>query len=251
MSGRMRFVSGLLAAVVLGAVVLPVATSVESASAAGSELLVSRDGVTFTPELSGGLFDDADVLVPRDSVDSSLWLRNDTTEPAQVRISVAQVATSSTELADSITFMTTDVARGTRYETDFSLMRRCDVVLQSRVLSAGATMRVDFNITMLDVAERIAQSEFGSVTLRAAMRDAAAGPLPSEACDTAGVDIPIDGGEVDPGPGTQPAAGAVTDPTRLGATGTEVRGWLIAAGTLLGFGLILVASRRRREKEES
>ena len=45
------------------------------AQAAGPQVLVSADGVTFTPNVTVGLFDDVGILVPQDVETRSIWVR--------------------------------------------------------------------------------------------------------------------------------------------------------------------------------
>lgn len=219
------------------------------------QLLVSDDGVGFFPEFRGGLFDEAGVLVPQDEVEASLWLRNDSSAAAELRISVSSISTSSAELASSMTLTTVDADRGSRRESDLGLLQRCDVLVPSRPLAAGATTRIDFMITMLDVPQKVAQDEFADFSLSAVLRDAAAGPLPSSACDEDGVDIPVAVDDpVESGGADLPAAAvpaAASGAERLGTTGSSPSGWVVAAGSLLGLGFLLVAGRRRRREDES
>lgn len=250
MHGVIRATAAVLAATVL-ALGGALAASAPAAQAAGQpQLLVSDDGISFFPEFGGGLFDDAGILVPQDVVEASLWLRNDSSTAAELRISVSSISTSSAELASSITLTTVDADRGSRSESDLGLLQRCDVLVPSRTLAAGATTRIDFMITMLDVPEKIAQDEFADFSLSAALRDSAAGPLPSRACDENGVEIPIAVDDpADAGGVALPAAASGAE--RLGTTGSSPSGWVVAAGALLGLGFLLVAARRRRREDES
>ncbi|WBU39145.1 LPXTG cell wall anchor domain-containing protein [Homoserinibacter sp. YIM 151385] len=233
-----RAIAGLAIAVTAAAgLALAPATS---ASASGGQLLVSDDGVNFFSGFGGGLFEDMEALAPLGSHTRSIWIRNATGDDAQLRISVADVSILSPELASNLSITADDVSRGWETTTMFDELRRCDIVVPSRLIRAGRTMRVDFSVAMLDVDGMTAQLKAGSLRLRAAMRDGAAGPFPADACEDDGVDVPFV--PVDP-------AGA-GGPSMLGHTGTEVSGWFVGAAALVGVGLLLVLGRRRRRAED-
>lgn len=60
-------VGGIAAALVLGGAAAPVAV-------ASAHVLVSADGIHFSPTLAGGLFDGRRMLVPGHSVSAELWV---------------------------------------------------------------------------------------------------------------------------------------------------------------------------------
>lgn len=236
MAARTRVIAG--AALAL-AVAAPLVVA-SPAAAAEQQLLVSSDGIHFTPGLDGGLFDDTEKLVPGQAITASLWLRNATEVPAELRVSVNDMAMSSPQLASSLNITAVDTGRGTTVSSDVDELRQCDIIVPSRRVGAGRTVRIELTLRMLDVDRQIAQNELGSWSMRAAMRDGAAGPFPASACEDDGVDVPIDPGF---------AGGA--DAERLGTTGTDApTGWAVLAGALVAFGVLLIARRRRREPED-
>ena len=226
-------------ALALGTIgLLTVAGSLVGASTASAasptEVLVSTDGSTYTSTLSDGLFDDMGLLVPQDRETHSLWIKNPLSTTVSMRISISDIATSSPVWADSVT-LTSERAGGTPTTELFSELTKCDVIVPITSLAGGATVRVDLTIEMLDVDETIAQSRTGSLGFKVAMRDGAAGAFPASACDDSGVVVPV----VDP-----PA-----NPGNLAITGAELpTDWLVAAGVLLGFGVLLLVRRRRRSE---
>jgi LPXTG-motif cell wall-anchored protein len=218
---------------------LAVAGSVAGASAASAadpaEILVSTDGATYTTTLAGGLFDDIGLLVPQDSESKSLWIKNPLNTSVSMRVSVSDIMTSSAEWAESVT-LTSERAGGIPTTELFTDLDKCDVIVPITAIAAGATVRVDFAIDMLDVDNVVAQNQTGSLDFKVAMRDGAAGAFPASACDDSGVVVPV----VDP-----PA-----NPGNLAITGAELpTDWLVAAGVMLGFGLLLLVRRRRRSAE--
>ena len=208
---------------------------VSAAQAAGPQVLVSADGITFTPNVTVGLFDDIGILVPQDVETRSVWVRNPLSTPVQMRISVAGISTSSLEFAQSVTLTSADPASGTSVTESLADLARCDVVVGSRAVAPGATVRFDLSISMLDVADQIAQDENGNLSFLVGMRDAAAGAFPANACDDVNVAIP-----------------AADPPGGLVITGADMPyDWFALATALIGFGLLLVWRRRRERAEES
>ena len=204
-----------------------------SPASAATELLVSDDGVTFGTTFSGRLFDDVGVMVPEDTVTASFWVMNPTVDPASMRVSVEQMVVSSPALATSMTLSTWDQGTGLTSTTQLDTLAECDVVVPGQTLPGGAIIRVDMTITMLSVTGHVAQGQLGVLNFLAAMRDAAAGPFPASACDDEGVLI------------------TSNLPAQLGHTGSDLpTGWLAAGGALLGFGILLVIARRRRNRDD-
>ena len=208
---------------------------VSEAQAVGPQVLVSADGVTFTPNVTVGLFDDIGILVPQDVETRSVWVRNPLSTPVQMRISIAGISTSSLEFAQSVTLTSADPAAGTSTTQSLADLVRCDVVVGSRPVPAGTTMRFDLSVAMLDVTDQVSQSENGSLSFLVGMRDAAAGAFPANACDDVNVAIP-----------------AADPPGGLVITGADMPyDWFALATALIGFGLLLVWRRRRERAEES
>lgn len=228
---------GSLALVTVG--LLAVAGTLGGASAASAapapEILLSTDGSTYATTLDADLFDDMGLLVPQDSETKSLWIKNPLSTSVTMRMSISDIVTSSAEWADSVS-LTSERAGGTPTTELFSDLSKCDVVVPVTSIAAGSTVRVNLTINMLDVPNIVAQNQTGSLAFKVAMRDGAAGAFPASACDDSGVVVPV----VDP-PG---------NPGNLAITGAELpTDWLVAAGVLLGFGVLLLVRRRRRSEE--
>jgi len=226
-----------LAVIVVG--FLAVAGSLVGVSAASAdppaEILVSTDGSTFSNALKGGLFDDMGLLVPLDSDTKSLWIKNPLQRSVSIRMSISDIVSSSAEWAEHVT-LTSERAGGTPTTELFSDLAKCDVVVPVTSLAAGAVTRVDLTIRVLDIPTTVAQTKTGWLGFKVAMRDGAAGAFPASACDDSGVVVPV----ADP-----PA-----NPGNLAITGAELpTDWLVAAGVLLGFGVLLLVRRRRRSEE--
>jgi LPXTG-motif cell wall-anchored protein len=229
----------LVAAVALAsmlATVMALGVSAGRASAGSPVVLVSTDGVNFLPGLLVGIFDNAGLLVPGDTVTSHLWIKNPTSDPATVRVNVGSVSSSSVELADNVRLTAVDTANGGTVSATWSQLAQCSIMVQPITIVAGGELRVDLSLAMMNAPGKVAQNQDGVLTADIAMRDAAAGLFPTSTCDPAPAAI-------------QPAA---THPRKvLGYTGeTFPTQLLMLGGILFGVGLFLVVARRRRRKTE-
>lgn len=89
----------LLAAALLASATVP-------AAAAGSQLLVSRDGVHFTPDSTFPLFDRMGRVVPGDESTEQVWVKNDSTVDAVLRIDLIGPRTDSPALGAAFSLST-------------------------------------------------------------------------------------------------------------------------------------------------
>ena len=232
---RLRAALALVAGIALasvGASALELGMSAEPAAAESPVVLVSTDGVTYQPSLTVGLFDNAGLLVPGGTASSELWIKNPTTTPATVRVNIGDVSTSSVELANNMRLTAVNTANGSTLTATWSELTQCDIMVQPVTIAAGAVIRIDLTLVMLNAPGMIAQHQDGSLTADVSMRDAAGGSFPVSTCD----------------PGTQPTA---LHPGKiLGSTGETFPTQLLLLGSLLvGVGWFLVVARRRRRRE--
>lgn len=106
-------VGGIAAALVLGGAAAPVAV-------ASAHVLVSADGIHFSPTLAGGLFDGRRMLVPGHSVSAELWVRNPTQAPAALRVSAM-----SDGFGDGVTMSAWDSGTDETTSAPLSALARC------------------------------------------------------------------------------------------------------------------------------
>ena len=212
----------------------------ERAVADSPVVLVSTDGVTYLPNLLVGLFDDVGLMVPGDTATSDLWIKNPTSSPATVRVNIGDVSTSSVDLADNLQLTAVNSTNGASVTETWSQLAECDVVVQPITIAAGAVLRIDLSLSMLNAPGLVAQHQDGSLTADVSMRDAAAGSFPASTCDPTSTS-PIE---------TEPAA---THPRKiLGYTGeTFPTQLLLLGGVLVGVGWFLLVARRRRGRVEA
>ena len=232
--------AALATSVVAGALALTLGFAAP-AQAATPEILVSSNGVVFAPALATNLFAYAGAMVPLDVETASFWVRNPLTTAAQMRVSVSTIAASNPDLAINMKLTSVDVGNGAIQSALIADLAACDVVVSPRAIPAGATIRVDISLEMLDAPGQVAQNQLGALTFLAGMRDAQAGAFPANACDDVGVAIPAI-------PPTTPAG----DPGGLIKTGVDLPYDLFAlAAGLIGFGFLMLLRRRRERHEES
>lgn len=199
-----------------------------------AEMLVSVDGRTFAPEPVEGLFERAAVLVPGDAVTSSLWVRNESPTPANLRVSIRELDVPSAEFARSVTLSVRDSNMTTVHA--LAEVERCDVLVRTAGIPVGGTVRVDFALAMGDFASAATQTQTASFIVVAALRDAAAGEFGPSPCEDDGVTISTSSPPV----------------STIAATGTQPPvALLVIGGAVLGLGVILLgAARRRREPQD-
>jgi hypothetical protein len=204
-----------------------------SASAASSDVLLSTDGVTYTPTLTGGLFDGLGQLVPGESITASLWIKNPEADPATIRVTVADLVMPSAAFAAGVEIRSNDGA--TNRTAGLDALATCSEILSPRAIAAGGVVRVDITIHMLDtVAGLDAQNETASLDFAVAIRDAAAGPFPNaQGC-----------------PNTIPAADPARDPLAFTGARYVLPGFGFAVALLVGGLFLIIGKRRRREDDE-
>jgi LPXTG-motif cell wall-anchored protein len=206
----------------------------ETAAAASPVILVSTDGVTFTPSLRAGMFDGAGLLIPGGSETSRLWIKNPTSTAASVRVTIGQLVTPSVDFAQNVTMDTWDSVSNSTTSRQWSDLAQCGVLMTPHTLAGGRVLEVTLTLTMRDATGMAAQHQNGSLNVVVGMRDNAAGRFPTSGC---GIN------------------GAVSPSSFHGSiafTGTEFPSQLLIAGAvLLGVGWFFVLVRRRRRRRES
>lgn len=219
---------------VLAAMFLVVAGGVSTASAATPTLLVSRDGISFAPTLSGGIFDGIGQLVPGQSVSRELWIQNPTGSAAALRVSIRDFSATSTAFANGVTLTVVDSLPGTPpFSRTLASLANCDVLSSIPALAPGSATRLTLTLEMGDFTENVGQSDSASLDLFAAMRDAVTGPFAPSACDDAGTLLASTG-----------------DFRTVAFTGGTIPVPLvIGGGLLIGVGMFLVLARRRRQSD--
>ena len=232
--------------------------AVSAAAPAPIEVLVSADGVSFTPGLRGALISSGDALVPGGSVGADLWVRNPAPMPAALRVSARDLTPTSPEFAEAVAVTAGEDSGADGPPLTLAEMSSCQVLLEPRELQPGETTRLHLRFTMADLTGRSGQGESAAMTLVVAMRDAEAGTFPEAGCGTGSIpggqsgstggtgaagDSPATTGDTAP----FPAPAASSGRPALAYTGsTGALGVLLTAAILVGAGAALLAARRGR-----
>jgi hypothetical protein len=216
--------------VLAGVLLAPVAPAL----AAPPEILVSTDGHSYLPAASVDLFDDLDLIVPGDTMDAQLWVRNNSSTAALVRVAVTDLVVPSPAFGSAVTLSST--INGASFVSPLGGLSNCQVVVQAQTVAAGATMRVDFEVSMDSATSgTTAQGQTAELAFLATAHDVAAGPFPgANGCSSAA---------------TGPASGGTGSPLAFTGGSAVLPTAFVALGfLLLGF-LFSIARRRRRADE--
>lgn len=239
---------------------------------------ISDDGVKFSQNAGGGLLDRLGLLIPGESASASMWVRNDSSDRAVVRVSIRDLVTSSREYADGVSLATWNSGTGQTLSNSLSSLPRCSVIVPSQIIQAGDTMRFELTFAMADLQNEVGQAERARMSLMVAMRDSAGGDFPASACDDDGTLITPTSDPRAPGaaqtsvggPAT-PVSGDVQLPTEsvpgVASTPIEVTVWgftllrltsddltalfVVSAGLASGVAMFVLAAHRRRERDEA
>lgn len=219
-------------------------------------LLVSHDGVTFTPDLSLGVFGDLDRVVPGDRLVETVWVRNQATEAGRLRVDLTDVVSSDDALARAVVI---DVGvPGTTARTPTPLIdgtdtaNGCIVLNADRVLAPGETVEVTIGLSVLaslgDAPQdgRAGTQQHLAFDLRAVLSDATV-PAPADDECTFVPSPPPTPTTATPAPGADGTSTSSLIATG-GRTETVV---LLASAALLALGIGAVASAVRRRTVRS
>lgn len=179
------------------------------ANAAPDIVQVSPDGVTYSANYSGSVFTTIAKMVPGESQNGSLYVRNASSTPGFLRIVLKDVTFSDQDFADALTMSaTTPDQRGT--DTPVTLAEPCWVLLDGAVVPGGASVRVNMVATIGQLDGLRGQGATASASLGVSLSDISPGSLSPTNCGAADLDVPLTPrpptGQVTPGTGQ-------TDPT--------------------------------------
>ncbi|KQR17035.1 hypothetical protein ASF78_06860 [Cellulomonas sp. Leaf334] len=217
-----------LALLVALAIVVPAGQA-----AAAGELELSDDGTTWSSTLTGPLFPTPELVVPGDVVASALWVRNASTDAAQVRIDVADDlgVTPGTFAGDLALSIDGDpVSGGARWD--------------GPVLVPGAAVRIPLVVSFSAASQSTSQLSAAAVLDGVLLVQTGAAPGP-----TAGTSASPSAG---PAPVTtsSPTASGASPHGGLARTGQDVAGTLVVSLVTAGVGVLLLVSRRRVRRGE-
>lgn len=164
------------------AVVLP-----PPAAASSPMLLVSTDGIHYTPQSTLPLFSEEWRLVPGDADVMSLWVKNGSASAGLLRIDLLDPSADDPTLAASVVISAAPELSAASDVTISSAITNgsCTVLSGDRVVSSGEAVRVEVS-ARVSTALTDVQGSAGTVDfhLRGALADAAVArhALPGSAC---------------------------------------------------------------------
>jgi hypothetical protein len=199
MSQAARARWSVISASVIGAVALVLAVApAADAATAGQPVQFSEDGIHWSDSYSGALFGGV-LLVPGDSVDRAFYVRNNAGQPAVMRVTLYDVATTDTDLADAMT-VTTSTPSIPGSAVPVTAAQPCATLSQGQVLAAGDGIRLDNVVALADLNGTTAQAHSVSFKLAISLSSTdSAAPAP-DSCPTDFGGTVI--GTTDPGTGT-------------------------------------------------
>jgi hypothetical protein len=147
-----RVVAGLVA--VLGAAALALVAPT-SALAATQPVQFSTDGIHWSDSYTGQLFDGVRI-VPNTSDTRSFYVRNAATEDADFRITLFNVTTNDTALANAMS-ISTSVPGFAGAPVPVTSAQPCATLSSGLQLASGDSVRVDTTVSLGDLAAAIGQ----------------------------------------------------------------------------------------------
>ena len=175
-----------LAAAALGAVVALVTAGVLAAPAAHAStsqpVQFSADGIHWSDSYTGALFGGV-LLVPGGSVDRAFYVRNGASDPAMLRVTLYDVATTDTHLATAMS-ISTSMPGLPGAPVPVTDARPCATLSQGQVLAAGDGIRLDNVAALADLNGLGGQSRSVSFKLAVSLSSTdSAAPAPNS-CPT-------------------------------------------------------------------
>jgi hypothetical protein len=188
----------------------------------------SADGIHWSDSYTNQLFNGV-LLVPGGSATRSFYVRNAATEAAILRVTLADVTTTSIPLADAMS-ISSSTAGAPGATVPVSLAQPCFTLSQGLRLASGDSTRIDNTVSLGDLSGTVGQtaSVWFAIRVSFSSTDAAA-PIPN-AC-------PTDYGTVDTFP--NPIAPGTATPASTASAAVYHRtaaGWTV--GTSAGGGTI-------------
>lgn len=262
--------STLVAVAALTATPALIANALSDPAGTGS-LAVSDDGITFTESPDFTLFESAGVVVPADTAEQSVWVRNTAAQPGRLRIDLTHVTTDNTDLASALglAVQVPGATPATRVTASTVIeVGSCVVLTDEVILQPGETLKLDATLLVspdlgsqpgdqgregtrsqvgFELDASIADPAIPAVPDHGAPCSAAPTPTPTAPEPTPTTPVPT---PTTPGPTpSTPTPTGTQGPTPLPATGTAIpEAAMIGALVLLVAGgtTVLVARRRAR-----
>ena len=266
------------AGVVILAAALAISTQSEPAPswAAAGDIQVSPDGVTFSNQYPGSLFDSIGHLVPGDTDAEMFYLRNSGNAAGFLRLTVRDVVSTNTDFAQALT-VTASTPGYPGEPVVVGSVNPCWVLLERHRVEPGETVGVTAQLALGDLHGQAGQGATAGMVIRVSLSDTSAGTLPPTDCGGAGTDVSVLPTPSSTGSGTGAASNPPLGPS-VSATGDrsdeavgdlpvlnlpggiviDPNTWhlheeylvlILLASLILGSGWFMMVARRRRRAD--
>jgi hypothetical protein len=204
---RAAAISAAMGLVVAAVLLVAPAAQAAPVAAPAHPVQFSSDGAHWSNSYTDALFGGVQ-LVPGGSVDRAFYVRNGSDEPAVLRVTLFDVATTDIALAAAMS-LTTSLPGMPGSAVPVTDARPCATLSQGLTLAAGDSVKLDNNAALADLTGTTGQSKTVSFKLAISLSSAdAAAPAP----DTCPTDTDTDTGTGTvvgaPDPGTGTGAGS-------------------------------------------
>lgn len=253
MRARARLRAGAVAVALLAS--LAVLASPQPAHAAG-ELQLSTDGANWSSTLEGPLFDSIAHLIPGDTENATLYVRNTGPTDGDVRVTITDVAVSDALFANAIHVAIAPAGRAA-VPVSLGSAEPCTVLSEGLTVGPGETVALGavLSVDALDPVD--GRNTTASFRLTVALSESLPTGAAPAGCDPGGVGMagiaaitPFEqvGGESS-GRGLADVVVERTTSFLMPNSGDAVIGWrimTIPAALATGAGIVALGSRRRR-----
>jgi hypothetical protein len=195
------------------ALALAAQASPASAAEQPAAALISLDGMNFSATPQGSLFPAGVVLIPGGTADATIWVRNSSGAPADLRIAVSDATTTAAAFVESLTLQAATPATPAGTPVPLS-SDDCTPVLSGEVIAAGETTQVHIVLAMSPDSDNAGQGASAGAKLAVSLSEVTGGvSLPPNCEATTGVPVMPSGGD---------AAGASADNSAANGADGEV-----------------------------
>lgn len=150
------------------------------ARAAGS-IGISDDGVTFGSAYPGTIFGSLELLVPLDTESETFYIRNETADPAFLRIVLLDVTYSDAAYGAALSVNANTPAK-TGTPRPLTAATPCVVLVEGETIQAGAVVPVTTALSLGDLNGSEGQDSTADLSLRIELHDTSTGSLPATTC---------------------------------------------------------------------
>jgi hypothetical protein len=172
-----------LVGVVTGAMAASMILGGAQAASAAGIIDVSSDGVSYSSNYPGALFDPHVAMVPGDSQSKVFYVRNSGNEAGILRITMEDVSASDIDFANALT-VSVSTAGFSGAPASISKANPCWELLDGKSIGPGQSVAVTTEVALGDLNGLAGQGATAGMVMRASLSAPAAAPLGSTACSS-------------------------------------------------------------------